>query len=242
MKIIPKWQKWLFYSVGLLLLIILYDCTIDESSDQNQSKKVGFIFENDSNKTKLNHQINYLTQKSAISQSLIDRKENAAWAAFALYLTGLGLVFKFLHGNKPFKKFKSIIIVSLIILAMAISVFAFIHAQYSSIYDTNAHANAADTLLQVIIDSERALINLSDYRRAYYNKNLIISQKFRGKKHPWKILKYFILGDWTESSNTRVLNSLNTQEAALYFMMILLNVVLIIYIFNKKFEINFFRR
>ena len=223
------------FSIILILVfisMIIYDYSIDESKNIHLVNEVNYKFETNEDFKKLELQINYLSQNQTFSTSWIDQKETNAWAAFALYLTGLAIVVKF-YPKPPIRKIYKFFI-PLVIITVAISAFAFIHAQYSSLYDTSSHANASNFLIKKIIDEGKPVTNFSDCLKQLYHRELSKNQKFRGKKHPLKILKYYILLDWIKSSNDRKINNLNIQEATIYFLLILFNIISIFIIIRSK--------
>ena len=132
-----------FYLACACLLTILIVIICDEPKIIDENKDIKVYWEQSNDTTKLNYQIEYLSQINTSSQSLLNRKENAAWAAFALYLSGLVLFFSSLKNFRNTKCCKKIL-ASLLLLLIAVCVFAFIHAQYSSIYDTIAKAHASN--------------------------------------------------------------------------------------------------
>jgi len=213
-------------SIVLFLSLILIKVKFDESSTRTDNHERKANVEQINYGDKLKYQIDYLSQVNVSSQSLLDRKENAVWAAFALYITGLVLFYR--HLKKLQKLGCSLKCgISLLLIIIAISVFAFIHAQYSSIYDTKAHARASKILLLRIIDSGEPINNLTNAQDSTYQSELTTEQRYRGDLHPLKIIISFIFGEWTKSGE-RDLNSTNTQEAAIYFLLLLSNFIYIV--------------
>jgi hypothetical protein len=215
-------------SIFTFLLLVIIKIVVDESEIESLNIIGEDNIEHANYENKLKYQIDYLSQLKDTSQSLLDRKENAVWAAFALYITGLVLLFKYL---KEFQKLKcgKQILISFILLIIAISVFAFIHAQYSSIYDTKATAHASKILLLGVIDGGNPIDNLRIAHHHLYHAKLKEEQKYRGKLHPLRIVISFICLDWTKSAK-RELTSVNTQEASIYFLLILFNFICIGYL------------
>lgn len=235
--------KIFIFLLGLIVTVfiaIAYICYLDSTTNESQTieSKVNYKFENTFSDKKLELQINYLTQRKISSTTWTIQKETNAWAAFALYLTGVVVLFNFLHKIR-FNYFVTFIIIIFIIVSAATSTFAFIHSQYSSIYLTSADANASNELISRIIDKGKPVSNMSECISQLSKNNLIKNQKFREKKHPLKILKYLLRFDWTKSSNDRELrNNLNIQEATIYFLMILFNIILIIYVIKQYYVIS----
>lgn len=119
---------------------------------------------NNENGFKIDPRLNYLisTLQDSIDNRLawIQRKEIAIWSATVLYLAGLIYLFRFLYNNNsslidelnlPSCIFFSIIIIVLYIFG--ISIFAFIHANFGSIYFTRALFQEATKLkTEVLLD------------------------------------------------------------------------------------------
>jgi hypothetical protein len=209
-----------------ILILIIFKILFDESQIKESNSFKNVKFEQASDENKIKYQIDYLSQVKETSQSLLDRKENAVWAAFALYVTGLVFLFRRLEEYKKLECYKRILICFIIIL-IAISVFAFIHAQYSSIYDKKATIGASQALLLDIIENEKPIKNFQMTHENLYHSKLGIEQKFRGKLHPLRIVISFLCLDWTKSSN-REMTTVNTQEASIYFLLFLFNIICII--------------
>ena len=219
-------------SFYVFLIVLILKVFFDESSTGYDNIQTESQIENSSYESKLENQIDYLTQLKETSQSLLDRKENAVWAAFALYITGLVLFFKSLKKYQN-QNCRNKILLCFTLFIIAITVFAFIHAQYSSIYDTKATAHASKILLFRLIDSGNPVENLGITHDLLYREKLKEEQKYRGKLHPLRIMISFICLDWTKSGK-RELTSVNIQEASIYFLLFLFNLICIIYI---QFEI-----
>ena len=106
-------------------MLILTKITCDEPQTKDNDILTEVNFEQENNGNKLKYQIDYLSQLKETSQSLLERKENAVWAAFALYITGLVFFFRKLNEIQKLECYKRIL-TCLILLIVAIFVFAFI--------------------------------------------------------------------------------------------------------------------
>ena len=220
----------LFVSVFFIfLLLMIIKIFWSNSNNQKQLSNIELKFAK-SDSVELINQIEFLKQKHSLYQSVLDRKENAAWAAFALYLTGLVLFYKRVLKIDR-KKCSAKFILTSVLLIFAICVFAFIHAQYSSIYENHAKATASNTLHLKLVDENKPVENFSEIHRYIYRKELYNIQKFRGKMHPLKIVFYFISLEWTKSGPRKITGA-NTQEATVYFLISFVNLILIFLIWK----------
>ncbi len=228
-------SKFLILTLIILILItIIYDCTLDECESPYSKSFNGYKFNDEVNDKKVEFQINYLIQKQISFTSRIDRKETNAWASFALYVTGLAALLHFLKVFTFTSKCK-VFWTILLIWCVAISAFSFIHKQYSAIYNTSANEYASTFLISKIVDKGKPISNMSYCLDQLYLHALYQKQPFRGNKHPMKILKYYIFGDWVKSSG-RILTVLNITEAALYFLMVVFSLVISFFVTSKYSE------
>lgn len=119
----------------LILLVVIFDESPKKTDNHEIEENVEQIEYGD----KLKHQIDYLSQVKVSAQSLLDRKENAVWAAFALYITGLVFFYSY---QKKLQKLSCIqkFLISLLLIITAISVFAFMHNIHQSMIRRLVHA------------------------------------------------------------------------------------------------------
>jgi len=241
-KIRMEPQNIIFISILFILFIIFFrlDCKQTESQNLSNIDSINFKFENINNE-KLERQINFLIQNKTETISWVDRKETNAWAAFAFYLTGIGLLTKFLVKDRPkyINKFVMIIFI-FIILIIAISMFSFIHAQYSSIYGSWAGMIADNSLILKIMDEGKPLSNFESCREALYKREMREWRPFMGNIHALKVFKYYILFDWTKSDikERKFKRNVNTQEGAIYFLMILFNLGILYILLSNACTMN----
>jgi hypothetical protein len=183
----------------------------------------------------------------------IQRKEVASWTAIALYLASLMYSFSFLKNNylKYLNELQNsclqLIIIILIIITLflvAVIIFAFIHAQYSSIY-FNASLNQA--LIKFVSESIQYNYKYDDllgeaYDKYYKDRKCIYPafiqnriyqlQKYNnslfGKKGRVLILiAYIVFLQWGPLGN-KFNSNIMKQEASLYSLMFFANAIYII--------------
>ena len=218
-------------------MIFIKESTVDEGKKGEVTNSESILLEQRNSENKLKYQIDYLSQIKVSTDLVIDRKENAAWVALTLYLSGL--VFFFYY--QPLKRIKRKdlscpcrILAVLILIIIAITTFAFIHAQYSSIYDIHANKHASNELILRILDSGKPIDSLKTEQIKLYREGLDIRQIYRGRCHPLQILWQFIILDWAKTGHRNLKNQ-NTQEASIYLIMLIFNAIIIVQIFRVGF-------
>lgn len=202
----------------------------EEKIDAGNKKKIESHANRAPEKEEIKYQLDFLYHTRQLDTNTLESKENAAWAAFALYMTGLGLlIFKKLEFFKVESTIWKIIIYNIILISfviIAFSVFAFIQAQYSAIYKLRAHSISAHVLLERIIQSGKPLNNFIDEKTTIDSVYLNIQKPKEGQLQPLHNLVSFLKLKWTKSKNRKMTRE-NIQVASIYTLMILFNLFLV---------------
>jgi hypothetical protein len=189
------------------------------SLDENQIEKIS----------------DHLMENSKSRIPWIQRKEISAWSGLIFYyaiLWSLGS----LISDQDISKIDPLYFI-LFFTCLGFAFFRFIHTQYASIYQMNAHSFVHKRVaMQIIVQKSQFFLTNEieniDTLFEYINKKIEFEihnnfQKFRGKLHPLQIVFYFwfyifiFLFQKIFKLKKRKLNNNEREEAALYSLLVL---------------------
>jgi hypothetical protein len=186
--------------------------------------------------------INTLHEERKALLGYLFRREIAAWAAILAYLAIMGLFSNSIINNSLTVLWYNIINTCFVI-AIFIIFFAFIHSQYALIHQVVARAQA---LLRIItklyVDKS---INLSEIEitdedgtpqciEDAQDEALKSIQPYRGIRHPLRIIVDFAKFKWArpKSKGRENVRGRTTQEAALYWLLFILLIIVTVNIWS----------